>query len=400
MGNSIPGEITFTHVVLEGTPYEVGWQQGEELSRDEKRASYLTPPLPFLDDYSRREAKRALNYIEKYCPGLKEEIQGAADGFGIPVEKIAFLGGKSKKSGFSPIPVSESASGTNHPGGGNNCSQLVVLPLISEDDHVYAAQNTDCGPADLDLRLCTSRVHGKPAHIGFSDMIFGRSTGISEYGLCVTTSWGAPMMWPPCEGLPYFAVVRALLDSCRNVDEALHTLDSIPVAWCTNFIVSDTNGVAALMEVAGENRITKRVEKGSSDQFLYATNHYTSSELHDYSANRRRESVIRSQTIKSRIGAAIPRVSKDVIRNMLSEPFPQGVCLHHYGVGLGTLWSTIFDLTKNSVAVCFGSPGSEKNHWRSFGLQDPVGITEYTAHLPNEPAYPGIWDCVPIGSDS
>jgi predicted choloylglycine hydrolase len=398
MSRSVPEVVSFTHVVLEGTPYQVGRLQAEMLRNDPERTQYLTPALPFLDGYSRREAQRALDYIERYCPGLSEEIRGAADGFGVPVEEIAFLGGKNKENGSSPIPVSEPASGANRPRGGSNCSQLVVLASATEDGHLYAAQNTDASPADLDLRLCTTRVHGKPAHIGFSDMIFGRGGGVNEHGLCVTTSWGAPMMWPPCEGLPYFAVVRALLDRCRSVDEALQTLASIPVAWCTNVIVSDRSGEAALIEVAGEDRAMKRIGKGSSDQFLCATNHYTFPELHAYSANRRRESVIRHQTIESRIG---PQVSKEMIRNLFSESFPHGVCLRHYADGLGALWSTIYDVTDTSVAVdvCFGAPSSEQNQWRSFGLQDPVGVTHYEALLPNEAAPPGFWERLPPGSN-
>jgi predicted choloylglycine hydrolase len=399
MGQPIPDTVSFAHAVLEGTPYEVGRLQAEMLKGDPARVPYLTPTPPFLDGYSRREAQRALDYIEKHCPGLREEIQGAADGFGVPVEEIAFLGGRNKENGLSAIPVDKPGPGIDQPRGSANCSQLVVLPSATENGHLYAAQNTDCGPADLDLRLCTTRVHGKPAHTGFSDMIFGRGGGINEHGLCVTTSWGAPMMWPPCQGLPYFCLVRALLDRCRSVDEALQTLESIPVAWCTNFIVSDRSGEAALVEVAGKDRAAKRIGKGSPDQFLCATNHYTSAKLHAYSANRRGESVIRRRTIESRLGAAIPQVSKETIRNLVSEPFPGGVCLHHYADGMGALWSTIYDVTDVAVEVCFGAPSSEQNPWRSFGLQDPVGVTEYEAHLPNEAAPPGFWARMPPGAD-
>lgn len=395
MNNSVPTEVSFTHIVLEGTPYEIGRQQGEELKKDKKRADYLTPTLPFLDKFNPSEAQRALDYIEKYCPGLREEIQGAADGFGIPVEDVAFLGGKGKKSGLSPIPVDKPVTDTGRARSGNNCSQMAVLPSATENDHLYAAQNTDCGPADLDLRMCTTRVQGKPAQIGFSDMIFGRSTGMNEYGLCVTTSWGAPMMWPSCQGLPYFAIVRALLDCCKNVDEALQTLNDFPIAWCTNIIISDPAGVSVLIEAAGEDRSMKRIEKGSSDQFLCATNHFTSPKLRGYTKSRRSESISRRQTIDSRIQDAVPRINKEMIKKLLAEPFPGGLCLHHYGDGLGTLWSSVFDVTGITVDVCFGAPSSKKNHWHSFGLQDPVGITKYLAHLPNEPAYPGIWDCVP-----
>jgi predicted choloylglycine hydrolase len=299
------------------------------------------------------------------------------------VEEIAFLGGKSKEDGSSPIPV-----------GGAHCSQFAVLPSATEDGHLYAVQNTDSSLTDMELRLCTTRVAGKPAHIGFSDMIFGRSGGINEHGLCVTTSWGAPMMWPPCDGLPYFAMGRALLDRCHDVESALRTLEVFPVAWCTNVLVSDRGGRAALIEVAGEERAVTRIDGAAAPPFLCATNHYVAPHLHAYSAHRRRESVARRKTIAARLGAALLRVSVRAMRDLVAEPFPGGLCMHHYAEGMGTLWSTIYDVTEGTVEVCFGAPSSERNRWRTFGLDDPAGVTRYEAHVPNEPAAPGFWEPV------
>jgi predicted choloylglycine hydrolase len=387
----IPDEITFTHIVLEGTPYQVGRQQAEALKVSGARAGFLTPTLPFLDAFTPREAQRALDYIERICPGLRDEIQGAADGYGVPLEEIAFLGGKSKEDGSSPIPVGGEGAGVNQPGGGGGCSQFIVLRSLTDDGHLYAAQNTDCGPDDLDLRLCTTRVQGKPAHIGFSDMIFGRTGGINEHGLCVNTTWGAPMMWPPGEGVPYFIVVRALLDRCRTVSQALDALAAIPVAWCTNITLCDPAGEAALVEVAGSVRAVVRGGNGPAPPFLAATNHFTSPELNAYRTDVRCESLVRKDTITSCLGNGA-RISKDEIRALLSEPFPGGVCLHHYRDGLGTLWSTITDVSASAVEVCFGAPSSEANSWRRFGLDDAVGVTHYTAHLPDSPSQPGFWE--------
>lgn len=389
MNTSVPEDIKFVHVVLEGTPYEIGRKQGELLKHDPQRITYLTPHLPFLDAYSHYEAQRALEFFDKYCPGLMEEIAGASDSIGVPIEEIAFMGGKNRETGYSSIPVN------GREAKGSQCSHLAILPRATEDGHLYAAQNIDSGPGDLDLRLCTTRVKGKPAHIGFSDMIFGRVQGLNEYGLCVTTSWGAPMIWPPCEGLPYFAVVRALLDRCKTVNETLETLATIPVAWCTNFIVSDPGGEAALIEVAGTDRHTIRIGKNSATRFLCATNHYTFPGLDAYNKNRRRESIVRRRAIESRVESAAPLANKEIIRNILSDAVPGGVCLHHYSSGLGTLWSMIFDVTDKSVEVCFGAPSSPGNVWRTFGMQDSKGSTEYQAQLPDTPAPKGLWERVP-----
>ena len=118
-----------------------------------------------------------------------------------------------------------------------------------------------------------------------------------------------------------------------------------------------------------------------------------------YDIRRMRQSVTRYRAIESRVKSAVPHVDKGTIRDILSEPMPKGVCLHHYSVGLGTLWSMIFDVTDTTVEICFGAPSSERNSWRSFGLQGSVGVTEYVAHLPEEPAAPGFWERLPPGSD-
>jgi hypothetical protein len=331
--------------------------------------------------------------LDKYCPGIGEEIQGAADAFGVPVEEIAFLGGKNKENGFSPIPVGDEIVTR-----GSHCSHFVVLPSASEDGRLYAGQNEDCGLGDLDLRLCTTRVQGKAAHIGFSDMIFGRVQGMNEHGFCVTTSWGAPGVWLKGEGLPYFAVVRILLDRCQTVDEALEVIAGLPIAWCTNYIVADRGGEAALVEVAYAHRGVRRIGPESREQFLCATNHYTLSAMRPYDTGRMRQSVERYGIITSRLKSAIPHVSKDAVRGILSEPLPEGVCLHHYSSRLGTLWSMVFDVMDTSVDICFGAPSSTRNAWHTFGLQDPVGVTEYRAHLPDESAPPGFWKRLPPGS--
>jgi predicted choloylglycine hydrolase len=387
MSASVPSEVLFGHVVLEGTPYEVGRLQGERLRDDPQRRSFLTPTLPFLERYSEREAQRELAFFDEYCPGIGDEVQGAADVLGVSVADIAFLGGTPKEA--TP------GDGTTKSGA---CSHFAVLSSATSNGHVLVGQNEDSGLGDLDLRLCTTRVQGMAAHVGFSDMVMGRVQGLNEHGLCVTTSWGAPMVWPEGKGLPYFAVVRTLLDRGRDVDHALEVLAGLPIAWCTNFIFSDRTGRAALVEVSGEHRAVQRIGPGQKEgPYLCATNHYTLPGMKPYDVSRRRESVARHRTITARLQDAVPRIDKETVRSILSEPAPEGVCLHHYSSGLGTLWSMVFDVTERRVKICFGAPSSGQNAWRTFGLGDAAGQTTYAAHLPDAPAPEGFWGRLPPG---
>lgn len=95
-------------------------------------------------------------------------------------------------------------------------------------------------------------------------------------------------------------MVRALLERCGTVDEALEVMASLPIAWCTNYLVTDRRGEAALIEVAYSQRAVKRIGPGSEEPFLWATNHYTLPAMRAYDTGRRRESVLRHRAIGSR----------------------------------------------------------------------------------------------------
>ena len=376
MNTRVPGQVSFSCVVLEGTSYEVGRAQAVELGDDSERLSYLTPTLPFLERYSQSQAEDELAYMDRYCPGIGDEVRGTADALGVGIADIAFLGGQPKGSG---------------------CSHFAVLPAATRVGHTLVGQTMDSSPEDLDLRLCATRVQGKAAHIGFSDMVMGRTQGLNEHGLCVTTSWGAPGVWPEGKGLPYFAAVRTLLDRCDSAAQAVEVLLSLPIRWCTNFILADRVGRIALVEVSGEHRGVRWLT--AEERLVCATNHYTLPEMLPYDLSRRRESVARHRTIEGYLRRAAPYVDLEAMRELLSQQMPHGVCQHHYSSGLGTLWCSVADVTGGTIEVCFGSPCSVQNSWYTFSLDDAMGQKTYLAHLPDEVPPSGFWERLPAGRD-
>jgi len=338
--------------------------------------NYLTPTLPFLDRFSQSQAEDELAYMDRHCPGIADEVRGAADALGVEIADIAFLGGAPKGSG---------------------CSQFAVLPTATTSGHTLVGQTMDSNPGDLDLRLCTTRVRGKAAHIGFSDMVMGRTQGLNEHGLCVTTTWGAPGVWPDGKGLPYFAAVRALLDRCESTEHAVDVLSSLPIQWCTNFILADRGGHVALVEVSGTHRAVRWL--APEEGYVSATNHYVLPEMRSYDLSRRRESVARKRTIDAFLRGTMPRVGSETIRALLSRMMPNGLCQHYYSSGLGTLWCSITDVTEGTIEVCFGAPSSKRNRWYTFGLGDTMASQTYPAHLPDETAPAGFWERLPAGCE-
>jgi predicted choloylglycine hydrolase len=354
-------EVPFSHVVLEGTSYEIGRIQGELIKKNPGYLSFLTSPPTEIPQPNPDQLEAALEFFAKYCPGLNDEIRGFADVVGVAPTQVIYYA----YSHFS----------TGH------CSHMVVLPGASSDGHVLVGRSYEWG-FDDDFRLCTTRVPGFAAHLGCSIFLFGRLDGVNEHGLSVTMSAGAPGEMPQEDGCRFWAVIRTVLDRCRNVDEALELIAGIPISFNFNLILADRKNQAAIVEISCAHRSVRRIGPETPEQFVWATNHYTQPETLPYDIGRRWNSAVRHRTIGSRLRAATPNIDQETIRGILTDPVPKGVCCHYYEDGMGTLWSFIFDLTDGVYEIALGSP--RVNPWRRFTLNDPAGCIEYTAKYPQE----------------
>lgn len=359
----------FTHVVMEGTSYEVGKMQGEWLKEIPGYVQFMTTPtIEGFTPKTRFEIDEAMEFFGRYSPGLNEEIQGFADALGVPFEKVMYYT-------------------LSHFGKGQ-CSHFAVLPQATSNGHMLVGRSYEWSMQD-DFRLCTTRVKGMAAHLGFSLFLFGRIDGFNEHGLSVTMSAGVPGSDPRHHGCRFWAVIRTVLDRCKTVDEALELVQSIPIAFNLNLILADRSGQAALIEIACEHRAVKRIGMETKVKYIHATNQYVLPEMLEHDQGRMWQSILRYHAIDSRLKEALPHIDKEMIQSLLTDSMPLGVCCHHYTDGLGTLWSVIYDLTEGKAEITLGSP--QANPWRTFGLDDPMGKTTYPAKFPDVTADPAMW---------
>jgi len=216
---------------------------------------------------------------------------------------------------------------------------------------------------------------------------FGRYDGINENGLCVTMTNGIPCVMPEEEGLRFWAVIRILLDRCKNVDEAIELLESIPISSYCILLITDKNGQSALAEICNDVRSYKRISSTSAEGYLCSTNHYTLPEMQHLVRNRMKHSLDRYNAVRDSLDAGV--ADKKSIRNILSQKIPNGLACHYYHDGLGTLWSILYDVADIRADICFGSPLA--NTWYSFDLNSQEGVTEYKVVLPDEDSTPETW---------
>ncbi len=362
-------EGTFQHVTLEGTSYEIGRRQGEILKATRPGfAEFFASGDTRPEKYGFETFKQLQEEYEAACPGLNDEIQGLGDSLNVPTEKIVFYD-------MSHLVQS-------------NCSHMAILPPLTRDGHLLVGRSYEWKPEEEDLQLCTTQVTGRARHIGFSCLLFGRMDGMNEHGLTLTMSGGMaaglPHEWNKKTGLNFWVVMRAILDGCRDVQEALELLRAHTPAGNTNMLIAEPSGKAALAEIYAGELAVKVVELSSDPAYLISTNHYVLPGM----AERNRHawilegSVPRAEAIRACIEADRPGVTRETLRAVLTREIPNGCFGPYYTGGFGTLWSLICDATAREVEICFGAPGY--NPWHTFTLAGSAEAHEYKAVFPDK----------------
>ncbi|MFX1563557.1 MAG: C45 family autoproteolytic acyltransferase/hydrolase [Promethearchaeota archaeon] len=359
-------DVKYHHIVLEGSQYEVGKQLAEFLSEKSETLKGYTSDNVNLKKLGFADFETLWTYCEECCPGITDEIQGFADGLDISPKKLPFW------------------NWTFAPSLGGECSQLAVLPPVTKDHHIYVGRSYEWNHTDEDLKLFTTRVKGKSSHIGFSCLLFGRHDGLNDKGLLVSMTGGGVFGVPFKQRGPMFwLTIRSLLDHCVSVETALEQLETQPMTGYFTLMLVDKNENIALVEVADEKRSIKRITRDDSKLYAFSVNHFRQpdmQQINELNCGIITHSRFREALITKWFHAHAPKIRKEDVRSLFATKHPKGLCNHFYKDGFGTLWSMIFDLTKDSVDVCFSAP--THNEYHTFDLGSPVGIFEYPTIVP------------------
>ncbi|MHC1782004.1 MAG: C45 family autoproteolytic acyltransferase/hydrolase [Anaerolineaceae bacterium] len=361
-------KTTSTHVVLEGTAYETGVSQAKMVNQIPGLKAFFEEGRKFP---GRAGLEETMRIVRRFNLSLEEEITGFCDTLKI-----------------SPADLNYFVYTHLRP---HHCSHLLALPEITTDGHALVGRNYDFGHTMDDLRLCTTRVTGKHAHIGFSSIFFGRHDGINEHGLAVTASVGGmpvgllPQFTPPqANGLQFWAILRAMLEECKTAAEAADLFKEMPGSGNPILLIADASGAAVIAEGFGAHKSAQPVENG----WAAATNHFTAPEMQPFNQRLMNNSFVRAASIGNYLEENRGRVDVDGIKRMLGTPYPQGLACHYYQEFFGLLHSMVFDLTARSVEITFGSPAV--NPWRTFTFEKPEP-GQYETILPMEKADQQFW---------
>ncbi|WP_430787747.1 C45 family autoproteolytic acyltransferase/hydrolase [Virgibacillus flavescens] len=223
--------------------YQIGYLQGENLEKS------LIENLSKLENASFNYTE-AIEIFMKYAPHLLDELNGLADALDITQEKAASL-----FSGYDIPKIKEMG-----------CSSVI--------NKEFAVRNYDFTPDIYDRRLVLNQPKECYASAGYSLHVIGRHEGVNEKGLFI--SFHFVNNRETKQGLTASTIVRIILDSCKNTDEAIILLKQLPHTWSYNFSIADGEGHTAIAEVT-PHEVNIREDPAT----LMCTNHFQHPSMRD-----------------------------------------------------------------------------------------------------------------------
>lgn len=352
---------TISHVILEGSPYEIGKKQGDVIKDNEKAMKYFASGAFNPEKSGFKSHSDIVEFYDQYIPGISEEFQGFADALEISIENI--------------VPYDYPYSMVSQ------CSHLALLPKITQDNHVYATRTYDWHYDDEDMRLLTTKVDGKYEHIGFSTLLAGRTDGLNSKGLCVTMAGGGA--WDATtknkRAFNYAFAIRSILDNCKSTKEALKLIEEIPVNTSTHFLFVDKSGHAAIIENFDCEYDIREIDEESDKQYLYSTNYYESDKMKHLNEfvnyYLKKMNPAREAVFNNFLNNNMPNIQKSDLISLLEKNLPKGLSTPFYSEWFGNLWSIVFDVTNGELNINMGT--ASENPWRKFTLDAKHEEKEY-----------------------
>jgi len=341
-----------SYFTLEGTYEEIGKQLARRTNKDE-----MMQKAP--DFFSEDVWEEAIELYTTYCPGLLEELQGYADELKVNKKDLAYMW----MTYLLP-----------------HCSGLVINGELLEDKSSKIFRNYEFSIEDEDFTVCHTKPKGKYAHIGGGIAVFGRTEGINECGLAVSmSSCGFPvsnlegMRMPQIKGLQFWAVIRSILENCKDVKEALEYILRIPIAFNINLYIADEQGNGALIETMDGKVAVEEISNRSLKKYLCGTNHIVIKEFQKQEPYAMKNSVVRLENLQAFVeGKKV--LEEEKMKDFFLKEYPEGMSAHYYTDWFGTVKTVLLDTKKRSYEICW--LGEKENGWEKYLVDEKYTDTE------------------------
>jgi len=347
-------------IELTGSHREVGRQHGEA-ARAQIRDSIAYYRESFKQitglEWSeiKRNAPRWVDPIERYFPGITDEIRGIAEGAGVAFEEALALNARGELSTHNPF-AGEAEEG---------CSSYALLSQATGDGHVYCGQNWDwrCETAGTVILLRITQP-GKPTIVMQTEAGQVGRHGANSVGIALNAN-GLGARWGKGIGVPQPIIRRKILESA-DMQTALRAVFDAKQTLCSNLLITNKDGFAIDLETTPD----RNGWLYPTDGLLVHTNHFVAFVPEQIAATYRPFSVNslwRLPRLTEGLRAAKRPGSSESVRGAIGAAlrdhfaYPNSVCKHGDANTQGTdinqtIASSIVDLTTGEYFLAAGNP--------------------------------------------
>ncbi|WP_249777730.1 C45 family autoproteolytic acyltransferase/hydolase [Paenalkalicoccus suaedae] len=246
-------------IEAKGDAYSFGLLQAQKLKETPLFMKHTNRRKKSIRKYD-TDLAESKAWMKELSPVLWEELEGLADGLEWRIQDVIHeYGGYQQnwvKSGCSAI-MNNGAYGRNY----------------------------DYHPKTYDGRFVLWQPSKGFAHVGFAQRIIGRMDGMNEHGLAIGYHFVNRLK--PQDGFICCSIARFILDSCKNVKEAVDVLTSLPHRHAFNYSLTDKSGRHAVVEGSGQGAIElKQHDDVCSNHFRLEKKQGENRRILDESKNR------------------------------------------------------------------------------------------------------------------
>ena len=141
------------------------------------------------------------------------------------------------------------------------CSQAAIV----DNDGPLLIRNYDLDPALSEATLFQSAWLGRRV-IGMVDAMSGLSDGMNEHGLAMSLAFGGRAVSGKGFGIPF--IVRYVLETCRDVADAVEALRGIPCHMSYNLTLIDRAGESCTVMLSPDRPLMVQKQAWSANQQL------------------------------------------------------------------------------------------------------------------------------------
>jgi len=346
-------------ITVEGTPYEVGKQIGEETRETIQRIIMKDDPL------WQKAKKDILEYIEKTriaLPAVHEEMEGIAIGSNSNIRDVYLY----VTEEISDHLEDEDENKGREDGG---CTDFAFTKPATKENHTLLGHTNDSDEVLLkDLIAFHRKITGEPEifTIGIGPWT---SVGYNEAGLGI----GGNEVWmnDTKVGIPRALLVRAILSE-KELQKAVCIAAHPDRASNYNLLLASRNGDIVNIEGSG----TQHASYSPQDGRLVHTNHYILPHMTKYEAkNGKRLEESRARFRRAmQLAISESQIDRFAIRRFLSdhetdtinETHTTPICRHGDDpIGAYTIFWNVMDLTEGTIDFGAHPPcRSQTQHFR------------------------------------